>query len=191
MTQRRKEKNFKNKKKLCYECRKTDHFVKNCCNESVMFRQQLNVTLKKIFKTNNKKNTVNEIRILKINSNDEYCVINSITKLQKVINAVLNKTKPINFKIEKFRRSSTSHSKCIKEMFISNLKYDYNNQTEQVMNETFKELETLINDSSNNKKKRQCANHIVGIFERTLSNDVNIKSRIKSIKKHSKLLNTT
>ena len=37
MTHRRKEKNSKNKKKkLCYECEKTDHFVKNCRNENVM-----------------------------------------------------------------------------------------------------------------------------------------------------------
>ena len=42
ITHRRKEKNLKNKKKnkkekLCYECEKTDHFVKNCCNKNVMF----------------------------------------------------------------------------------------------------------------------------------------------------------
>ena len=52
MTHRRKEKNFKNKKeskrkKLCYEYEKARHFVRNCRNESVMFQQQLNVTLKK------------------------------------------------------------------------------------------------------------------------------------------------
>ena len=41
ITHRRKEKNFKDKKKskkkkLCYECEKADHFIKNCRNESVM-----------------------------------------------------------------------------------------------------------------------------------------------------------
>ena len=43
MTQQRKEKNFKNKRKnkekLCYECEKTGHFIRNCCNESVMPRR--------------------------------------------------------------------------------------------------------------------------------------------------------
>ena len=59
------------------------------------------------------------------------------------------------------------------------------------MNEMFKKFEILINDSSNNKKKEHCANYIVDIFKRILSSDVNIKSRIRSIKKHSKLLNIT
>ena len=60
MTQQRKEKNFKNKKeskeKLYYECEKTDHFVRNCCNENVIFRRQLNVTLKRISEIDNTKN---------------------------------------------------------------------------------------------------------------------------------------
>ena len=65
MTHRRKEKNFKNKKennrkKLCYECEKTDHFVKNFRNENVMSQRQLNITLKKIFKINDMKKAVNE-----------------------------------------------------------------------------------------------------------------------------------
>ena len=195
MIQRCKEKNFKNKKKskkkLCYECEKTDHFIKNCRNENMISQQQLNITLKKVSETDDKKNIVNETKTLKISSNDKYYMINSITKLQKVIDAALDKTKRINFKIEKFRRSSTSHSKCIKEMFKSNLKYDYDDQTEQVINEMFKEFEIWINDLSNSKKKKQCTNHIVDIFERTLNSDISIKSCIKSIKEHSKLLNTT
>ena len=68
MTHWRKEKNSKNKnknkeKKLCYECEKTDHFVKNCHNESVMLQRQLNITLKKIFKINDMKKAVNETLI--------------------------------------------------------------------------------------------------------------------------------
>ena len=118
-----------------------------------MLRRQLNISLKKISETDNKKDTLNETETLKINSNDEYYIISSTTKLQKTIDAVSNKTKRINFKIEKFRRSSTSHLKCIKEMSKSDLKYDYDNQIKRIMNETFKELETLINDASNSKKK--------------------------------------
>ena len=45
-------------------------------------------------------------------------------KLQKAIDAASNKTKQINFKIEKFKRSSTFHSDCIKMIFRSDLKYD-------------------------------------------------------------------
>ena len=108
---------------------------------------------KKVFETDNKKNTVNETETLKISSNEEHYVINNTTKLQKAIDAVSNKTKWTHFKFEKFKRSSTSHSKCIKEIFRSNLEYDYDDQTEQVMNEIFKKLETLMNDSSNKKKK--------------------------------------
>ena len=109
---------------MCYECEKVDHFVKNCRNENVMSQQQLNVMLKKILKIDDMKKTINETVTQKINSNDEYYIVNSKTKLQKIINAALNKTKRINFKIEKGKRSSTSHSNCIKVMFRSNLKYD-------------------------------------------------------------------
>ena len=128
MTHQRKEKNFKNKKrneekKLCYKCEKTDHFVRNCRNESVMFQQQLNITLKRISETDNMKKTVDETAIQKISSNDKYYIINSKTKLQKIIDAALNKTKQINFKIKKFKRLSTFHSNCIEVMFKSDLKY--------------------------------------------------------------------
>ena len=193
ITQQRKGKNSKNKKKskekLCYECEKTDHFVRNCRNENVMLRRQLNVTLKRISETDDTEETDNKIKTLKISSNDEYCIVNSMTKLQKVIDAA--STKRINERIEKFRRSSTSHSNCTKAMSRSDLKYDYDDQTEQVMNETFKGLEALISSSSNQEKKEQYAKRIVDTFEKILDSDVNIKSRIKSIEKQSKLLNTT
>ena len=129
MIHRRKEKNSKNKKtneekKLCYECKKTDHFVRNCRNKSVMSQRQLNVTLKEISEIDDMKKTDCKTVIQKINSNDEYCIINSKTKLQKVIDAISNKTKQINFKIKKFKRLSTSHLNCIKIMFKIDLKYD-------------------------------------------------------------------
>ena len=66
---------------MCYKCEKTNHFVRNCRNESVMPQQQLNVTLKKIFKIDNMKEAVNETVIQKINLNNEYCIVNSKTKL--------------------------------------------------------------------------------------------------------------
>ena len=129
MTHCRKEKNFKSKKKskrkkLYYECKKTDHFVKNCRNENVMSQRQLNVTLKKIFKIDDMKKAVNKTVIQKINSNDKYCIINSKTKLQKIIDAASNKTKQINSRIKKFKRLSTSHLDCTKLMFKSNLEYN-------------------------------------------------------------------
>ena len=182
MTQQRKRKNSKskrrNKKKLCYECEKTDHFVRNCRNESVMSRRQLNITLKRVSETDDTEKTDNKIKTLKISSNDEYCIVNSMTKLQKVIDAA--STKRINERIEKFRRSSTSHSNCIKAMFRSDLKYNYDNQTEEVMNEAFKKLEALINFSSDRKKEGQYAKHIVDIFEKILDSDINIQSSERS-----------
>ena len=119
MTHRRRRKNLKSKKKdkkkkLCYECEKTNYFVKNCRNESVMLQQQLNVTLKKTSETDDMKKAVNETVIQKINSDNEYCIVSSKTKLQKVTDATSNKTKQINFRIEKFKRSSTSHSDWLK-----------------------------------------------------------------------------
>ena len=86
MTHRCKEKNSKNKKKskekkLCYECKKTDHFIRNCRNESVMPQRQLNVMLKKTFKIDNMKKTIDGTVIQEINSNNEYCIVNSETKL--------------------------------------------------------------------------------------------------------------
>ena len=196
MTHRRRKKNPKNKKKdkekkLCYECEKTDHFVKNCRNENVMFQQQLNVTLKKIFETDDMKKAVNETVIQKISSNNKYCIVSSKTKLQKIIDATSNKTKQINFRIEKFRRSSTSHSDCIKIMSKSDLKYNWDDQIEQVLNETFKKLEALISSSNNQKKKRQCINDIVDIFEKTLSSNASIKSRKESSEKLSKISEET
>ena len=89
-----------------------------------MTQRQLNVILKRIFKIDNMKEAVNETVIQKINLNDEYHIIDSKTKLQKTIDVTSNKTKLINFRIGKFRRSSISHSNSIKEMFRSNLKYD-------------------------------------------------------------------
>ena len=80
--------------------------------------------MKKIFETDDLKKAVNKTVIQKINSNDEYCVINNKTKLQKTINATSNKTKQINFRIKKFKRSLTFYSDCIKVMFKSDLKYD-------------------------------------------------------------------
>ena len=129
MTHRRRGKNSKSKKKdkkekLCYECEKTGHFVRNCRNENVMPQRQLNVTLKKISETDDVKKAVNETITQEINSNDEYCIISSKTKLQKTIDATSNKTKQRNFRIEKFKRSSTPHSNCIKVMFESDLEYD-------------------------------------------------------------------
>ena len=158
--QQRKEKNFKNKKenkeKLCYEYEKTDHFVRNCRNENVMLRRQLNVTLKRVSETDDTEKTDNKIKTLKISSNDEYCIVNSMTKLQKIINAA--STKRINERIEKFKRLSTLHSNCIKAMFKSNLKYDYDDQTKQVINETFKKFEALINFSNDEERKNSTQN---------------------------------
>ena len=51
----------------------------------------------------------------------------------------------------------------------------------------FKKLEILINFSNNQKKKEQCADDIVDIFERTLNNDVSIKSRKESFEKRSEI----
>ena len=98
MTHQRKKKNFKNKKeskekKLCYKCERINYFVRNCRNESVMFQQQLNVTLKKISEINDMKKTVNETVTQKINLNNKYYIVNSKTKLQKTIDAISNKTK--------------------------------------------------------------------------------------------------
>ena len=66
---------------MYYECEKADHFVRNYRNESVMLQQQINITLKKIFETDDMKETVNETIIQKINSNNNYCIVNSKTKL--------------------------------------------------------------------------------------------------------------
>ena len=129
ITHQRKKKNFKNKKKskkkkLYYECEKTNYFVKNCCNKNVMSQRQINITLKKIFEIDDVKKIVNETIIEKINLNNEYCIIDNKTKLQKIINAASNKTKHINFKIEEFKRSSTFYLDCTKVIFKWNLKYD-------------------------------------------------------------------
>ena len=78
---------------MYYEYEKTDHFVKNYRNENVMLQQQLNITLKKIFKIDNMKKVVNETVIQKINSNNKCCIVNNKTKLQKTIDAASNKTK--------------------------------------------------------------------------------------------------
>ena len=51
----------------------------------------------------------------------------------------------------------------------------------------FKKFEILINFSSNQKKKEQCVNDIIDIFERTLNSDANIKSRKELFEKRSKI----
>ena len=59
------------------------------------------------------------------------------------------------------------------------------------MNKMFKKFKALINFSSNERKKKQCINDIVDIFEKTSDNDVNIKSRKKSFKKELKISKKT
>ena len=53
-TKRRKKKNFKikqnNKTRACYRCDKINHFAKNC-SKKLIFRRQINVTLRKILET--------------------------------------------------------------------------------------------------------------------------------------------
>ena len=76
-------------------------------------------------------------------------------------------------------------------MFRSDLKYDWNDQIEQVINETFKKLKALINLSSNSVKKGQCINDIVDIFEKTLNSDASIESRKETFEKRSEISNET
>ena len=59
------------------------------------------------------------------------------------------------------------------------------------MNEIFKKFETLINFLSNERKKKQCINDIVDIFEETSNSDVNIKSQRKLFERKSKILKET
>ena len=58
-----------------------------------MSQQQLNVILKKKIEIDDMKKVVNETAIQKINSNDEYYIVKSKTKLKKFIDATSNKTK--------------------------------------------------------------------------------------------------
>ena len=76
-------------------------------------------------------------------------------------------------------------------MFKSDLKNDWNDQIEQVMNKTFRKLEALVNSSSNQKKKEQCTDNIVNIFEKTLNNDISVKSRKKSSERLLKISKKT
>ena len=76
-------------------------------------------------------------------------------------------------------------------MFKSDLEYNWDDQIEQVLNETFKKLETLINSLSNRRKKEQCINDIVDIFEKTLNSDASIESRRESSEKLSKISKET
>ena len=59
------------------------------------------------------------------------------------------------------------------------------------MNETFKKLKALISFSSNQKKKEQCINDIVDIFEKTLNSDASVKSRKESFEELSKISKET
>ena len=56
------------------------------------------------------------------------------------------------------------------------------------MNEMFNKLETLINLSSNQRKKKRCINDIVNIFEKTLNSDASIKLQKKLFEKRSTFL---
>ena len=76
-------------------------------------------------------------------------------------------------------------------MFKLDLKYDWNDQIEQILNETFKKFEALISPSSNQKKEEQYINDIVDIFEKALNSDASIESRKKSSEKLSKISEKT
>ena len=76
-------------------------------------------------------------------------------------------------------------------MFRSDLKYDWDDQIEQVLNETIKKLEALISPSSNQKKKEQYINDIVDTFEKTLNSDASIELRRRSSEKLLKISEET
>ena len=76
----------KTKKKAYYSCDKKNHFVKNCKSKNVV-RRQFNVTLKKKFKTQKKKN--------------EKISITKQSKFHQLILKTKNFTKSTNRKIFK------------------------------------------------------------------------------------------
>ena len=93
-TQRRKRKNSKRKKenskdKTCYLCNKTNHLARNCRSKNMMYREQINATLKRKFddwKEIERKNNASDASVSKLDSNDEYFHVETREELLEILN---------------------------------------------------------------------------------------------------------
>ena len=128
-----------------------------------MNRRKLNVLQTKFMKKKFRENVEDELKFLKVITNDEYYRVKNVDELQQVLkkrvlsNALVS-TKEVNEKIRStFKKKSMT-------LYLSHKKTQSNNEYE--CDVTF---------------KRQL-NEIVKIFEKTLSNDAIIQQKCCTIK---------
>ena len=164
------------KKKTCYSCDKSSHFVKDCRMREMMFSRQINVTLRKIFnewKTQNIDS--NNSNIASIITNDEYFKIKNSKKLQQVLNEkVTSTTFASNQKINDIiKKAYNKTSYFVEGKPHSNEKYDYdNNEMINDLRKLAKEVEKATIEIKNNAIK------IVNTLEAFISNDVTKDKKI-------------
>ena len=177
-----KEKNFKvkrnnmKKNKTCYLCDKSSHFVKDCRSREIMLQRQINVMLKKKldeWKTQNI--DLNNSKITKIITNDDYFRIWNLEELQQILNEKITNTtfastQRINDIIKKaYNKSSYS----IEKKSHSNEKYEYDNDN---MTNDFQEFAKKVERITNNIKDN--ATKVVDTLEEAIGNDATKENEI-------------
>ena len=183
-TQRRKGKNSRKKQgnksqKTYYSCGKLSHFARDCQSRNLMDRQQINAMLREILDNQDdiREQTNTEANTPKIESNDDYYLIEDPNQLQKVLdgtssNKALAFTQEINQILNKTMRAKRPRTPY--PHLATNLDDEYDQKDfHECLDDITKHLETLASSS----KKRQI-NQIVNKCEKALESDATIKKEI-------------
>ena len=73
--------------KTCYFCDKSSHFAKDCRSREMMLQRQINVMLKKILdEWNTQDIDLNNSKITRIITNNDYFRIKNFEELQQILN---------------------------------------------------------------------------------------------------------
>ena len=157
------------KKKTCYSCGKSSHFVKDCRSRGMVPQRQINAMLREILDEWKIQDIdSNSSNITSIITNDEYFKIKDSKKLQQVLNEeVTSTTLASNQEINDTIKKAYNETPYLVEKKIhSNEKYDYDSdEMTNDLRKLAKEVEKATIEIKDNTIE------IVDTLEASISND--------------------